>query len=85
VCAPTVYGNDADLVMAEMNAMMGEDKPYDREVLVRNVYDPHQFPRRPFLLDAGAGAQPACSRLSSLPRLALGLWLPDDWEAEQVA
>jgi hypothetical protein len=56
VCSPTVFGNDADLVMTEINSMMGCDSPVDPEVLVRNVYDPHQFPRRPFWMNVNGGA-----------------------------
>ena len=51
-----MFGNDADLVMTEINSMMGCDSPVDPEVLVRNLYDPHQFPRRPFWINVNGGA-----------------------------
>jgi len=46
-----VFGNDADFVMTEINGMMGGKGVDVKEAVARNVYDPHQFPRRPFLLD----------------------------------
>jgi hypothetical protein len=62
VCAPTVFGNDADFIMTEINSMMGSSSGA-REALARNVFDPHQFPRRPFVLNL----QSATSAFTHLP------------------
>jgi hypothetical protein len=62
-----VFGNDADLVMTEINSMMGLDSPVEVEVLVRNLYDPQQFPRRPFWIFTSGANHPPLHLLLLLP------------------